>query len=363
MPLPSRTLSPLGPAPARVLSATGRFQQAGRNKWASLPVGEDARESAFAPHRERILFPVAIAGAAVLLPLALLNYAQGRSLLGGLLLLVVLMLAIDAIALRRRRAAPIPFALLLLPGAASVALSLTSQGIYGAFWAFPMVMFSYFVLPRRLANVTGVSVLAMTATLLYAQQDAGIAVRIALSLGLCILTINIILNILESLHAKLLAQSLVDPLTGAFNRRHMERCVGYVVERMRRSRAPVVGLVLDLDHFKSINDVLGHETGDRVLKAVVSIVDERSRKLDLLFRMGGEEFLLLLPDTRISEAMRVAEHLRAAIARAPIVDGRVVTVSVGAAELRPGEDAGEWLKRADEALYRAKNGGRNRVAV
>jgi diguanylate cyclase (GGDEF)-like protein len=153
----------------------------------------------------------------------------------------------------------------------------------------------------------------------------------------------------------------VDPLTGVFNRRHMERCLDDAIERQRRTSAPASLLVIDVDHFKRINDQFGHAKGDSVLKGIVSLVRKRSRKLDLLFRIGGEEFMLLLPDTREADAAAVAEQLRASIAESRLLDDGRVTVSIGVSELQPDESLDSWMKHADEALYEAKAAGRDRV--
>ena len=165
-----------------------------------------------------------------------------------------------------------------------------------------------------------------------------------------------------ALQRRLIDQAIMDPLTGAFNRRHMEGSLGDAIERQRRSSAPASLLLIDVDHFKRINDQLGHAKGDGVLKGIVSVVGKRSRKLDLLFRIGGEEFMLLLPDTQEAAAAILAEQLRASIAKSPLLDGRRVTVSVGVGELQPGESMDSWIKHTDDALYAAKNAGRNRVA-
>jgi len=120
-------------------------------------------------------------------------------------------------------------------------------------------------------------------------------------------------------------------------------------------------LLMDVDGFKSINDQFGHAKGDSVLKEIVSLIAKRSRKLDLLFRIGGEEFMLLLPDTKEAAAAVVAEQLRASIAESRLFDDRQLTVSIGVSELQPGESPDSWMKHADDALYAAKKAGRNRV--
>ena len=319
-------------------------------------------ENVFTPYRARILYPIAIVGALIFLPLAVVDFMRGRAEISAILLCIVVMLATDAVALYRGRQPPIPFAVLLVPGVAGVAMSLATQGVYGTLWAYPVVFLGYFVVRRGIANVVAAVMLAGVTLLTAMALDFGTAARFFLSLALCVVIINIMMNVLESLHARLLEQTITDPLTGAFNRRHMDENLGEAVERLRRSGAPASAVLVDVDHFKRVNDKYGHAVGDRVLKSVVRIVQDRRRKLDLLFRHGGEEFLLLLPDTRGPEATLVAEILRGTIERSPILGDSKVTVSIGVGELRRGESAADWMQRVDASLYRAKSEGRNRVA-
>ena len=161
--------------------------------------------------------------------------------------------------------------------------------------------------------------------------------------------------------ARVLRSGLADYLTGWHNRRYLQARLREELARAQRACQPLVCLMIDVDHFKRINDQFGHAKGDSVLKGIVSLVANRSRKLDLLFRIGGEEFMLLLPDTQEVEAAVVAEQLRASVAETPLVDGRQVTVSIGVSELQPGESLDSWIKHGDDALYAAKKAGRNRV--
>ncbi|WP_126975485.1 sensor domain-containing diguanylate cyclase [Frigidibacter oleivorans] len=124
-------------------------------------------------------------------------------------------------------------------------------------------------------------------------------------------------------------------------------------------------ILVDIDHFKRINDTYGHPAGDRVLCAVVDSMTAQVRRTDALGRVGGEEFALLLPDTGQEAAMALAERLRAAVAGQPIpaIGLEPPTISLGVAELRRGETAEAWFARADRALYAAKRGGRNRAVA
>jgi diguanylate cyclase (GGDEF)-like protein len=157
-------------------------------------------------------------------------------------------------------------------------------------------------------------------------------------------------------------QAITDPLTGAFNRRQMQITLAAAVERRRRSGERASILLFDIDRFKDINDALGHAEGDRVLTSLVALVGQRMRKLDALFRSGGEEFVLLLSGTRFSDALSVAEDLRTLVQDASLIAGRPLSISIGVVELAREQSIAEWIAEADAALYRAKRAGRNRVA-
>jgi diguanylate cyclase (GGDEF)-like protein len=121
--------------------------------------------------------------------------------------------------------------------------------------------------------------------------------------------------------------------------------------------------MLDIDHFKAINDTFGHQAGDHALIEVASRLRRSLRGNDMVARWGGEEFVVLLRDCVLSDALRLAEDIRAAIAEVPFGALGSLTVSVGAAEVRADEDLTSWLGRADQALYRAKRAGRNEVVA
>lgn len=154
-----------------------------------------------------------------------------------------------------------------------------------------------------------------------------------------------------------------DTLTGAWNRRHFDEVVDRELDRSRRYGHALALIVLDLDRFKEINDRYGHVEGDRVLQEVASCMREALRKPDSLTRWGGEEFIVLMPDTGIASAAILAERLRSNIAARHIEGIGTVTASIGVAELGTSEQRNAWLARADAALYRAKQAGRNRVEL
>ena len=160
--------------------------------------------------------------------------------------------------------------------------------------------------------------------------------------------------------------AITDALTGLYNRRYMESHAGTLVEQASARGKPLAVLVLDIDYFKSINDSWGHDAGDDVLREFSIRIKKSIRGIDLACRYGGEEFVVIMPETDMAVATMVAERLRRRIASEPfpIQQGArsiEVTISIGIAALARNEDAATVLKRADQALYRAKRNGRNRV--
>lgn len=152
-----------------------------------------------------------------------------------------------------------------------------------------------------------------------------------------------------------------DALTGLYNRLAGARMLESLVAETQAAGKAFSVILADLDHFKHINDSRGHQAGDDALVTVGAILQAGIRGGDLAIRWGGEEFLVLAPGCGIAQAMELAERLRAGVARAEIPASGPVTVSLGVAQLAAGEAAAALLQRADEAMYRAKSGGRNRV--
>ncbi len=172
---------------------------------------------------------------------------------------------------------------------------------------------------------------------------------------------------LEEANERLAHMAVTDELTSLFNRRHFEERANRDIEVARRAGRPFGLVIVDIDHFKSVNDRFGHPTGDRVLVAVARVLSEQARAADLVARIGGEEFAVAMPDTTADDAVHAAERMRAAIEAledlAPGLEQEKVTGSFGAAAFpEHGGTLRALVTAADGALYRAKGAGRNRVA-
>jgi diguanylate cyclase (GGDEF)-like protein/hemerythrin-like metal-binding protein len=170
----------------------------------------------------------------------------------------------------------------------------------------------------------------------------------------------------ERLHERITeleSATVTDPLTGAWNRPQFERIVDLEMRRAVRSGQPVALILIDIDHFKRINDTFGHLAGDAVLKEFVGRIRRRMRDPDALFRWGGEEFFVLATAVGYRGGAVLAEGLRRAIASTPFPNVGRITASLGVSEYVEGETAESWLQRTDLALYAAKRAGRDRIHV
>ena len=166
----------------------------------------------------------------------------------------------------------------------------------------------------------------------------------------------------DELNRALSEMATTDPLTGVANRRAFDHALQLELAIVERRSTPLSLLMLDVDHFKRINDTFGHEAGDKVLVAIAQLLNGCARVIDVVARVGGEEFAVILPDTDAGGAHEVGERMRIAVARSNWL-GHPTTISIGAATLHDKEDAASLYARADAALYAAKTSGRDRVVM
>jgi diguanylate cyclase len=320
-----------------------------------------ATDDPLAPYRDRATYLIATVGIVFLVPFAIYDLAQGRLVLGGLIVFLILVLSVDSVAFIRNRPPPIAASMFLFPALAAIGIAIKVVGIAAVFWLFPGVLFLYFALPRRAANASALAALAFGSVLIFYFENAAVTARFSATLLATIVISNIILNIIQDLQRQLIELAITDPLTGALNRRNLDSQLDEAIERNRRQPTPAALLLIDIDNFKRVNDDLGHEAGDKVLKDVVAFINARARKLDAVFRIGGEEFVVLLSGACEADAIGVSEQIRNGISTSLRVPKATVTVSIGVSEIRSGDSPHTWLKRADDALYAAKHGGRNCV--
>ncbi len=323
----------------------------------------DAGEAVLSAYRDRIFYRLAIVAVILLPPFVVNAFLQKQFGIAFASLALVAVFAVDVIAIRRGAKPPVAPVVLIIPVALAVGVTIMRQGVIGALWAYPAVMLFQFVASRWVANMLNGLLVIMVTVLAYQYLGVSITIRVLVTLVLTMIFTNIFLGIVLRLQERLRKLGITDALTGVYNRRQMDRAVGEAVERHKRYGASSSLLLIDIDYFKRVNDEFGHAGGDRVLRELAALMRRSLRKLDLVFRIGGEEFLVLLPDVKRAGAAEAAEKLRREVASADLHPGWQLTVSIGVGELGPGEACEQWIRRIDRALYAAKDSGRNRVVV
>lgn len=303
------------------------------------------------------------AGALGVLPFALQRYMQQEwtaAIIDTIIVTGFVGLGTYVYRTRRVRAASLAIAFLCMSGVIS---TVYVNGPVQIYWIFPALMAVFYLIqPREAALAAVITVAALLPAVLPASDshETGtifitIVVTSAFAFAFSLIT--------SRQREQLLVLATKDPLTGAGNRRALDAKLSDVVNAHRRSGTAASLVLIDLDHFKMVNDVHGHAVGDEILKRVTSIIDLRIRVTDSLYRIGGEEFVVVLEGADLSRAAHLAEQLRTLVYANELVPDHAVTISLGVAELKKGENGNDWLHRADEALYRAKDAGRNSTSI
>ena len=251
-------------------------------------------------------------------------------------------------------------------GAILVCISL---GVDGVFWVYPFLVFVFFLVsPLRAFALLLLMLLALFAIsslkpdLIFSSQFQMLAFFVTTSITSLFAFIFAYRAQIQRRELQRLATT--DSLTGASNRRTLNEQLVLAIEQQSRHNRQYGLILLDLDHFKQINDKYGHKTGDKILIELVPVLQSLLRQHDPVFRFGGEEFVVVVADISAAALEKLAEKLRQGVEQKMLLpDGSHITTSVGIAMLQAGEDWEAWLHRADMALYQAKHQGRNQVVV
>jgi len=304
------------------------------------------------------------AGVVLLTPFGINNFVQGRVLLGVGSLIIVILCAINTWNCLRNRYEPLVILLGLVPCIIFfLVLAIREIGILGTFWCYPAALSFYFLLPGRYAWVANVVLLGVILPQAWVVLESPVAVRFAATLFTMSVFAGVSLRFITRQQAELEAMAVTDVLTGLFNRTHLHVHLERALQQSRRAGTAMTLLMLDVDNFKAVNDAFGHPAGDDVLRGMGAYFRRRIRSSDMVFRVGGEEFMVLLHDTNESDARRTAEEICREIKALPLLSDHDVTVSIGIAALDPDDELEDWVKRSDEKLYVAKSRGRDQVVV
>jgi diguanylate cyclase (GGDEF)-like protein len=301
--------------------------------------------------------------AVILVPIDAHNLYLGELVpaVGGLLLLGILMINILLLSMNREAFLTPPLVLLL--SISLVMLSVYYGQNYNLYLLYPLLVALPILLKTRWAVLLGVLSGLVAAPLVFTQYDHTTAMVIGASMGLTWLVSAWLVYAVTEQSRHLKDMAITDPLTGAYNRRYLELQLEQVLETWTRYQRPASVLLIDIDHFKRINDKFGHGVGDSAIKNLVEVISRNIRNVDTLCRYGGEEFVVLLAETPLSRARPVAEKLRAAVENTRVVPEVGMTISVGVCDVSVADGVDHWLNLADAALYLAKRNGRNRVEL
>lgn len=246
---------------------------------------------------------------------------------------------------------------------ALVFLSAIYGHAYNFFWLYPLLVALPVMLRTRVAMVMGVGSVIFAVALVFQAFEFTTAVVISASMAHTLLASTWLMFAVSVQARHLRDMAITDHLTGAFNRRYLQAQASHTLEIWQRYERPSSLLLIDVDHFKRVNDKFGHAEGDAALKRVVELIAKRIRAIDTLCRYGGEEFVVLLTEADAESAVKVGNEIRAIIEADAIIPEGGMTVSVGVCDVKEVESVDHWLNLADAALYLAKTRGRNRVEV
>ena len=313
-------------------------------------------------YRARATRGVALAALAFLLPFTLYALLRGSYVMvAGGVYITALLSANTWLVGRGIDHEPTTFFGLVPGGILFMGLAFGVDGHVASTWCFPSILACYCMLSGRKARIANGLILLVAIPMLWLTLAPVESARLTVNLLAVSLFASILVREIDAQQRRLKFQLEHDPLTGLLNRTSLKRRLQGALDAFRLARSPAAVLSLDLDHFKAINDRFGHDAGDLVLREVAGLFRREIGERGAVFRMGGEEFLILLHEHDEAAARRRAEALRATIARSVILQGCPVTVSIGVAALRAADDRESWTRRGDERLYRAKRGGRDRV--
>lgn len=230
-------------------------------------------------------------------------------------------------------------------------------------WAYPaFVVIFYFLQPKTALLLACLAIFAIL-PVLEKEETLPNTLKILITLFVNVSCAFIFSKVMRNQSKDLRELAQKDPLTQIGNRNAMEFAIKDVFEEYVNDDKPMPVLMVDIDHFKEINDTLGHQTGDDIIVKVAELIEFNMRSSESVYRYGGEEFLVLAKNMSIFDAENLAERLRATVENAAFLDDIKITISVGISELTAKKSTKHWVEQADKALYQAKNKGRNCVVT
>lgn len=310
----------------------------------------------------RVMIAVAACGISFGLPFAMYHLFWGSLVISAILLPVVVLQLVALFSLIRRGFNGFAAWSIAIVQTGANVFFIMEVGMMASYWLYASGVANYYILDRR--HALPLNIVACLLAVFVAFDDPTYIVRYCAAFAMINIFLYTFAVQLQRKNDELDKMLTIDPLTRVGNRTAMDETLFRVRNLFDRHGTPATVIMIDLDHFKVINDTLGHSEGDKVLRRVADQVQARLRPTDTLYRYGGEEFIVVAENTSLSQASFLAEGIRQLIAgykgdqRQAEID---LTVSIGVAQLRADESTNSMVDRADKALYKAKSMGRNWV--
>ena len=299
------------------------------------------------------------AGALGVVPFAIMRFASGDYVLATFDTAIVISLSSLTWYLYRTenaRAGSIAMASVAVVAAIGTVYLRGAGQIY---WIYAVLVGAFYMLTRREALFVSLASIIAMIPAIYDHVNPFTLATIVCTLGVTCLLSFAFATVTRRQRDELMRLARKDPLTGAGNRLALEEKLREVIVAGTRATDVSSLLMIDLDHFKRVNDEFGHAAGDQILVRITEIINLRIRVTDSIYRVGGEEFVVVVEGQSLASASRLAEQLRTIVEANELGPANSVTISIGVAEYQRGESSSTWIRRADDALYRAKHAGRN----
>ena len=302
-----------------------------------------------------------IVGAIGVFPFAIIRFVNGdyrMALLDAVLVVLLASLSFFLYKSHRVRVVSLTLALIAIAG---MLATIYLRGASQVYWIYPVLVGVFFLVERREALIASILAVAALIPFLATEFTAFALTRILITISVTCSLAYAFATITRGQRDELMNLATRDPLTGVGNRRAMQQKLDEVIASRSRNNRNCCLLMLDLDHFKKVNDLHGHAKGDEILIKLTEIIEIRIRATDNIYRIGGEEFVIVIEDQNLENASRLAEQLRTIVEANELAPESSVTISIGVAQHVRGESVESWMNRADNALYAAKDSGRNQT--
>lgn len=314
-------------------------------------------------NQEYLLLALSAFAVFAITPFAIIRFARNDWLIGAVDLVIVFGMAMTFIYVFATQKIEFPSIGLAIFSAVAAVASVYVKGVENIYWVYPAIVAAYYLLKSHWASMITFLSACFLIPVLYVDLDLIAFMSILTTIFMTSIFGFFFSNSVKEQHEQLSDLATKDSLTKTGNRRALDKKLAELTTAQARRASSVSLILLDLDHFKSINDEFGHMIGDQVLIRITEIIQGRIRLTDALYRFGGEEFVIVPLELTVGMAEKLAEQLRVLVENNVLVPENPVTISLGVAEYRQGETSEQWLNRADEALYQAKRSGRNKVCV